>query len=171
MGRIRENISQNIAKHRKKQALSQKELADFLRTKPSTVSSWEQNVSSPNAEMLVEMCRLFRISVDEIYGIEETDYDFQFLKVCEWIEEAGFEIYQDETDKERDEYQICHPERGTIRTVDKQGLIGLIDYIVKMSDDAKEKYIIDGIRLAFLQPNEFINSKNINEEISSNNLK
>ena len=141
--------------------MSQKELADYLRTKPSTVSSWEQNVSSPNADMLFEMCELFKISVDEIYGIDEDRFDFQFLKVCDWIEEAGFEVLQDEKDIERNLCQINHFQHGTIITVEKQGLIDMVDNIIGMSEMIKEQFIVDRIKLLFLNSDEFINSKGI----------
>ena len=73
MQTIKEKISANIAKYRKKENLSQKDLAAKLQTKPSTVSSWEQGVSTPNAEMIVEMCNLFHISVDLMYGMSLAD--------------------------------------------------------------------------------------------------
>lgn len=73
MQTIKEKISANIAKYRKKENLSQKDLAAKLQTKPSTVSSWEQGVSTPNAEMIVEMCNLFHISVDVMYGMSLAD--------------------------------------------------------------------------------------------------
>ena len=56
---IKEQISTNITKYRKRENLSQKDLAKELQTKPSTVSSWEQGVSTPNVEMIVEMCNYF----------------------------------------------------------------------------------------------------------------
>ena len=85
MQTIKEQISTNITKYRKRENLSQKDLAKELQTKPSTVSSWEQGVSTPNVEMIVEMCKLFHISVDEMFGIsfadvkKSIDYETKFL--------------------------------------------------------------------------------------------
>lgn len=107
---IKEIISANIAKYRKKKNLSQKDLAVKLETKPSTVSSWEQGVSTPNAEMIVKMCKLFDISVDEMYGISLTEakksveYETKFLNYLltlgyEYIPTLDTDIIGDGSDR------------------------------------------------------------------------
>lgn len=69
MGNIREKISQNIIKYRKKLGLSQKELAEKIGVKNlTTVSSWERGANSPDVETLSTLCDLFNISIDEMYG-------------------------------------------------------------------------------------------------------
>lgn len=148
MGKVRENISKNITKYRKSLKLSQKDLALQLGTKPSTVSSWEQEASIPNAETIFEICKIFNISINEIYGIEEDETEFQFRKVCEWLEEAGLSVEKDE-DSDYDFYIINDLEKGTISSMQKQDMINLIESIIQDGEYYKEKFIIDKIRLLF----------------------
>lgn len=154
MGKIKENISSNITKHRKNMGLSQKDLADRLGTKPSTVSSWEQSVSTPNAEMLFEICRIFNITVDEIYGVNEDETEYKLMKAIQHLEDAGFYIEQDEKDIERNEYQICHPDFGTVTVMQQHDLINLVDKILQDSIEYQERYIIERIRTEFLPKNK-----------------
>ena len=65
--KIRENIKNNIARYRKMNGYTQKELADILGTKNSTISNWEQGANSPDIEMIFRLCQLFGISVAEMY--------------------------------------------------------------------------------------------------------
>ncbi len=149
MGRIKENINQNISKNRRKVGLSQKELAEILNTKPSTVSSWEQGASTPNAETLYELCKIFKISITEMYGINEDVTEYQFAKVWDWLENAGYSLDQDEDNKKRDDFQICDEERGTIAVMQKQDLITLIEKLIQEAEGYKEKLIVDKIKLLF----------------------
>lgn len=150
VGKIKDNISSNITRYRKDLGISQKELADKLGTKPSTVSSWEQSVSTPNAEMLFEMCQIFKITVDEIYGVSDDEGEYKLVKAIQYLEDAGFEIDQDEKDKERHEYQICHADHGTLTVMHKQDLIDLVEKILTDSVEYQERYISDRIRTEFL---------------------
>lgn len=68
--KIRENIKNNIARYRKMNGYTQKELADILGTKNSTISNWEQGANSPDIEMIFRLCQLFGISVAEMYGCD-----------------------------------------------------------------------------------------------------
>ena len=67
---IRENIRKNIARYRKMNGYTQKELADIIGAKNSTVSNWEQGANSPDIEMIFTLCQLFKISVAEMYGCD-----------------------------------------------------------------------------------------------------
>ena len=153
MGRIKDNISRNITMHRKSCKLSQKELAEQLNTKPSTVSSWEQGASTPNAEMLFEICRIFKISMDEMYGIDEDQTERQFLRVVQYLEDAGFSIEQDEKDQEYDNFQICN-ESGTVDIMQKQNLIDLVESVIKEGEEYKEHFIIDKLKRLLSRPNK-----------------
>lgn len=73
---IKEIISENIAKFRKEGGLSQKELAEKVGAKNlTTISSWERGVSSPDADTIIKLCKLFNISLNDLYNIENTDFD------------------------------------------------------------------------------------------------
>lgn len=69
MGDIKENISNNIVYYRKKTGLTQSQLAEKLGVKTTTVSTWERGASSPDIETLYDICKIFDVSLDEIYGV------------------------------------------------------------------------------------------------------
>lgn len=69
MGDIKENISNNIVYYRKKTGLTQSQLAEKLGVKTTTVSTWERGASSPDIETLYDICKIFDVSLDEMYGI------------------------------------------------------------------------------------------------------
>lgn len=70
MGDIRDNISKNIMFYRKKMGLTQSQLGEQLGVKSTTVSSWERGANSPDIETLYIICKLFGVSLDEMYGIK-----------------------------------------------------------------------------------------------------
>ena len=65
-----QGIGTAIAEARKKQRLTQKELADQLHISFQIVSKWEQNLSTPNADMLVHLAQIFQTSVDALLGYD-----------------------------------------------------------------------------------------------------
>ena len=70
MGIYRDNIQKNIIRKRNELNLTQKELADKLGLKLTTISSWERGVSSPDIETLIMLCDIFNMSLSEMYGVE-----------------------------------------------------------------------------------------------------
>lgn len=72
MGLYRDNIKNNIIKYRKLTALTQNELAKLLNVSKTTVSSWERGANAPDIETLIEICRIFKISISEMYGVEKS---------------------------------------------------------------------------------------------------
>lgn len=68
MGDIKENIAKNISYYRKRLKLTQSELAEKLGVRTTTVSTWERGASSPDIETLYSICKILKVSLDEIYG-------------------------------------------------------------------------------------------------------
>lgn len=66
---IKKNISKNITKCREGAGLSQKELALLLNITPSRVSNWEQGSNCPTIDMLLELCKILDVSINDIYGV------------------------------------------------------------------------------------------------------
>lgn len=73
MGDIRDNISHNIICYRKRLGLTQAQLAEKLSVKTTSVSSWERGANAPDIETLYKICRLFHLTMDEMYGVVEED--------------------------------------------------------------------------------------------------
>ena len=64
-------LGNKIRELRKELHLSQTKLAEQLNTTQDTISLWELNKSMPDAENIVKMAKLFKVSSDYILGLEE----------------------------------------------------------------------------------------------------
>lgn len=65
------NIAENIRTLRKKQHMTQEELAGFLNISFQTISKWERQESYPDIHMLPVIAGFFWVSVDELLGVDE----------------------------------------------------------------------------------------------------
>ncbi len=61
----------NFKKLRQEAKLSQKEVADKLGIYQSNVSDWENDVSRPEYERLIQLTKLYGCSLAELLGVEE----------------------------------------------------------------------------------------------------
>ena len=61
-------LGETIVTLRKKQALSQQQLADRMHVVRQTVSKWEKNLSVPDADALVRLADALDVSVAELLG-------------------------------------------------------------------------------------------------------
>lgn len=71
MTSVRENIANNIRTNREAVGLSQRELAKMLEVGYSHVSNWESGLNSPKIETLIQMCKIFDITLETMYGITD----------------------------------------------------------------------------------------------------
>lgn len=72
-----------IAENRKKQNLTQTELAEKLNITDRAVSKWERGKSLPDASVMLELCKVLNISVNELLtgeNLEMKDYNEQAEK-------------------------------------------------------------------------------------------
>lgn len=67
---IKDEISKNILFYRKKNNLTQKDLAEKLGVKHNAVSSWESGTNSVDTEIIFKLCDIFDISLNDIYGVK-----------------------------------------------------------------------------------------------------
>lgn len=66
-------IGERLSEIRKDHGDTQAALAERLGVSLFTVRAWEQEKSSPNHEMLVAICRLYRVSADYLLGLSDVD--------------------------------------------------------------------------------------------------
>lgn len=66
-------IGERLAEIRKDHNDTQASLAKKLHVTHFTVSSWEQGKSSPPQDMLVQICRLYKVSADYLLGLSDID--------------------------------------------------------------------------------------------------
>ncbi len=66
-------IGERLAQIRLDHGDTQAALAKKLSVTTFTVSSWEQEKSSPNHETLVSICKLYEVSADFLLGLSDID--------------------------------------------------------------------------------------------------
>jgi transcriptional regulator with XRE-family HTH domain len=70
-----QQIGERIAALRKNGSMTQTELAERLRVTHQAVSKWERGMSMPDVQNLVDLSRLFRVTVDDLLGVTHTGSD------------------------------------------------------------------------------------------------
>lgn len=84
-------IGRRLAQLRKKQGITQKELAEKLGTQQTIISDYETGRLRIHAEMLVQLAEALKASADEILGIKkppaEKESSLRLLKRVRKIEE------------------------------------------------------------------------------------
>lgn len=58
--------AERLQQYRKKQGLSQEELADKLNVSRQAVSKWERGEASPDTDNLIALAKLYNITIDEL---------------------------------------------------------------------------------------------------------
>lgn len=67
-------INENIKKYRKQKGFTQEELAVRLHVVRQTVSKWEQGLSVPDADVLLQMAELLEVPASKLLGMENDTY-------------------------------------------------------------------------------------------------
>ena len=65
------NFNENLFMLRRRDNLSQEELAEKLGVTRQAVSKWESAQSSPDLDKIVEMCKIFNVSADNLLGLSD----------------------------------------------------------------------------------------------------
>lgn len=84
MDSIKEEIAKNLLFYRKKNGYTQKQLAEYLGVKNTSISNWESGNNSMDVETLFKICDLFNVSVNDMYGkfANTQDNDFNLHEVA-----------------------------------------------------------------------------------------
>lgn len=64
------NLAETIQRLRKQSGMSQEALAEALGVSRQAVSKWESGLAMPEVEKLVELARIFSVSLDALFGLE-----------------------------------------------------------------------------------------------------
>ena len=64
------NFSEHLITLRKQRGWSQEELGNQINVTRQTVSKWELGQSTPELEKLIELAKLFGMSIDRLVGLE-----------------------------------------------------------------------------------------------------
>ena len=90
------DLGKKILELRKKENLSQEQLAEKMNVTRQTISKWELNQTTPDIKQAKELSRLFKISLDELTENDMTNLVMQkisnteklaglVLKVSKWL--------------------------------------------------------------------------------------
>lgn len=66
---IRRNICNNLKKLRQKHNYSQADIGKVIGKATTTIASWEQGLSAPDAATLYILSKFYKVNIDEIYTI------------------------------------------------------------------------------------------------------
>lgn len=64
-------IGNRVRELRESRGITQTQLARILWISTKALKNWEQNLSDPSVENLINLARYFNVSVDHLIGIEE----------------------------------------------------------------------------------------------------
>lgn len=56
---------------RKQKGLSQKQVAELLGIYQSNISDWENDISRPSYENLIDLAEIYEVSIYDLLGVEE----------------------------------------------------------------------------------------------------
>ena len=90
------SLGENILNLRKKEKLSQEQLAEKMNVTRQTISKWELNETTPDIKQAKELSKIFKISLDELTDndikdvlVEKTSNTEKLaglvLKVSKWL--------------------------------------------------------------------------------------
>ncbi len=86
------NLGKNISKYRKKQNLSQEELAEMLKVSRQTISNWELNETMPSSEQVVLLTKIFKITADELLEIDTKNVLIEKMSGTEKMVKNQFKV-------------------------------------------------------------------------------
>lgn len=69
------SLGERIAYYRKKQNLTQEQLAEKCAVTPQAVSKWENDLTAPDIMLLPVLSAIFHVSCDEILGVRRAEVE------------------------------------------------------------------------------------------------
>ena len=99
-------LSENMRNMRLLRNFSIKEVASKIGCAPNTISNWEKGTISPNVDILQELCEIYKISPNQLFGWEpckELD-DFINEKKAVMVELEKLQKEKSDIDKRIREY-------------------------------------------------------------------
>ena len=76
-------LSENIKRLRREKELTQETLAEFLGVTFQSVSNWERGESYPDITILPEIASFFKVSIEELLGINKAEDEEEIKKLLE----------------------------------------------------------------------------------------
>ena len=92
-------IGSNIKKLRRERDITQEQLAEFLHLTPSAISQWETDRVLPDIQYLPKLAHLFKVSSDEILGINMEANDEEINRIYQEVRELWCTARRSEAEK------------------------------------------------------------------------
>lgn len=73
-------LHENIKNFRTFRQITQQELADMLGKSKSVISNWERGENSPDLDSCEQMCKIFKVTPNELFGWEENKEYLNHIK-------------------------------------------------------------------------------------------
>lgn len=73
---VKEAVAQNLLFYRKRNRMTQRELAEKLGVKHNSISSWENGINSIDIEILSKICDIFNISINDMFSKEQAEKEY-----------------------------------------------------------------------------------------------
>lgn len=83
-------LGENIKRLRKENEITQEKLAEFLGVTFQSVSNWERGESYPDITMLPEIAAFFKVSVDELLGLNKAKAQIKIDEYLEYYDKNRF---------------------------------------------------------------------------------
>ena len=88
-------IGEKISILRKKNDLTQEQLAEILKVSRQSVSRWEMDVAFPETEKLIKLAKLLDCSIDFLLNEENMEQEkgkgeYSMREICRFIRECGY---------------------------------------------------------------------------------
>lgn len=88
-------IGERLSEVRKDHGDTQADLAARLGVSLPTVRAWEQEKSAPGHDMLVRICRMYRVSSDYLLGLSDVDPAYVQRRRLEQFSPEELDILED----------------------------------------------------------------------------
>ena len=70
-------IGERLTRLRKQKKMTQQELGDYLSLTKYSISLYEKNKNKPTEETLIELAKLFDVSIDHLVGLIDEPYSYE----------------------------------------------------------------------------------------------
>jgi len=124
-------IGSNIKKLRRERDITQEQLAEFLHLTPSAISQWETDRVLPDIQYLPKLAHLFKVSSDEILGINMEANDEEINRIYQEVRELWCTARRSEAEK------LCR--EGIDRFPDAYILMEELAWNLSYSNNSKDR--------------------------------
>lgn len=93
-----ETFGTRLARLRKECNLTQQDIADKLNISYQAISKWENDLTSPDIDCLIELSNILNVSLDELLGKEDTKVSYSPISERKDINKLMFKIIVNSSD-------------------------------------------------------------------------